>query len=285
VPSQRKDAVDGSKILEAKPLPAKPVKEAPKTYTSLRLAPPESLLERKNRDLQGKTKLEELEKLFMSSGQVKTGVHGVNTSKIQKFIEKQKKRNAAKKTQAELIEHDKAMKVHQNLVNLHNFTLKERLKHNKDAAFFTIKRSTQMEVGKKRKSSLEGEHSSTSERQGRQRKPKIQPLRIRPKQKKQSTDLDHDMLDDTIQMNSSRNDVDNSIINIYRRASSSKDSKVKSALRSSSGDATSPYRRSLSGGRQEHPPLRVLKKAQFSPTRDPNDPLLGSAYARRKQQE
>jgi hypothetical protein len=89
------------------------------------------------------------------------------------------------------------MKVHQNLMNLHNFTLKERLKHSKEATYFTVKRSQNLEVGKKRKSSLE-DGSSQSERQGRQRKQKIQPLRIRPKQKKLSPDLDQDLLEDTI---------------------------------------------------------------------------------------
>lgn len=255
MPSPKKDSLDGSKVLSPKLLASKLEKESvPKVYNSVRMAP-ESLLDRRNKDLQGtksRIQIEELDKFFASSGQVKTALQGVNTSKIQKFIEKQKKRNAAKRTKEQATEQERAMKVHQNLMNLHNFTLKERLKHSKDTSFFTIKRSTHQDVEKKRKPSLEDGESSRSERVGRQRKVKIQPLRIRPKQKKMSPGLDHD-LEDTIQIDSSRMDVDNSIINIYRRVSgsnrkSSNDSKNRSALRSSSGDPTSPYRRSLSGG-------------------------------------
>jgi hypothetical protein len=47
----------------------------------------------------------------------------MNTSKIQKFIEKQKKRKAAKKSLEETQQHEKVMKVHQNLIDLHKFTV------------------------------------------------------------------------------------------------------------------------------------------------------------------
>ena len=53
---------------------------------------------------------------------------GLNTSKIQKFIEKQKKRNAAKTKMQATIEHEKILRVHENLVKLHNFTVNNRLR-------------------------------------------------------------------------------------------------------------------------------------------------------------
>ena len=51
----------------------------------------------------------------------------MNTSKIRKFIEKQKKRNQAKKHQEQTIEHEKYLRISQNLLNLHNYTTRERL--------------------------------------------------------------------------------------------------------------------------------------------------------------
>ena len=53
---------------------------------------------------------------------------GLNTSKIQKFIEKQKKRNAAKTKMQATIEHEKILRVHENLTKLHNFTVNNRLR-------------------------------------------------------------------------------------------------------------------------------------------------------------
>ena len=62
----------------------------------------------------------------------------VNTSKIQKFIEKQKKRNEANKRKEQTIEHEKYLKVRQNLLNLHNYTTSNRLKtgtHSRQTSF------------------------------------------------------------------------------------------------------------------------------------------------------
>ena len=53
---------------------------------------------------------------------------GLNTSKIQKFIEKQKKRNAAKTKLKATIEHEKILRVHENLTKLHNFTVNNRMR-------------------------------------------------------------------------------------------------------------------------------------------------------------
>ena len=53
----------------------------------------------------------------------------MNTSKIKKFIEKQKKRNAEKRKDEKTIEQEKMMKVHQNLTKLHIFTLNNRTKN------------------------------------------------------------------------------------------------------------------------------------------------------------
>jgi len=81
------------------------------------------------------------------------------------------------------------MKVHQNLVNLHNFTLKDRLKHdNKVTAFFPVKKAphgTQsnaravqnLKIARKRRSSVEDDPVQA-------RKLKINPLRVRGDAKK-----------------------------------------------------------------------------------------------------
>jgi hypothetical protein len=63
----------------------------------------------------------------------------MNTSKIQKFIEKQKRRNQAQQAKKQASEQEKVLKVQQNLTSLHQFTLKERMKHSKEAADSTIK--------------------------------------------------------------------------------------------------------------------------------------------------
>ena len=52
----------------------------------------------------------------------------MNTTKIQKFIEKQKKKQADKRNDEKTREHEKALKIRQNLLNLHNYTTKDRLK-------------------------------------------------------------------------------------------------------------------------------------------------------------
>lgn len=171
------------------------------------------------------------------------------------------------------------MKVHQNLTNLHNFTLKERLKNNnKDNSFFTVKKAPagshinsrgdqvqNLKITKKRKSSIEDEREPV-------RKIKINPLRVRGDVRKfplHARDQDTEMLEQTIQIDSSRLEVDNSIINIYRKMEvTSSDSKNRSALRSSSG---SPNRRSLSGSRPKD--QRTLPLSQLSP------PSRGSSKA------
>lgn len=60
------------------------------------------LFERNNKDQEGniksKIKQDENEKFFGSTGNVAASIKNMNTSKIQKFIEKQKKRKAAKRS-------------------------------------------------------------------------------------------------------------------------------------------------------------------------------------------
>lgn len=117
----------------------------------------------------------------------------MNTTKIQKFIEKQKRRNAAKNKLEIANQQEKAMKVHQNLMNLHNFTVKDRKKHTKENGFFNLKKPSSqqtqlidhvrshpianLKIGKKRKPSLEDHNSSGSD--SNPRKIKVQPLRLR----------------------------------------------------------------------------------------------------------
>lgn len=264
---------------------------ANKPYTSLRVKDKEVLLERKNRDIHGNLKVkvqqDELDRLFASTGLMKTALTGMNTSKIQKFIDKQKKRFAAKKTKEEASKQEKVMKVQQNLLNLHNFTLKERLKHsNKDGSLFTMKKSagtniSNLKVGKRRNT------SSTDEKRDPPRRFKISNLRIKDAAKKLAVDPDMDLLEQTLNVDSSRMDMDGSIINIYRRHSpsrrSSQGSQIRSDLKSStSGDMTSPKRRSMGGGR--HPPPLKMLNANISPGLTHELTVSsGSACLRRKQ--
>jgi hypothetical protein len=115
-----------------------------------------------------------------------------------------------------------------------------------------------LKIGKKRKHSPKDDHSSSSDINPH--KIKVQALRI----KNHILDQDTDLLEQTIHIDSSRMEVDNSIINIYRKLSgsrkSSNDSKLRSALRSSGGESAAEHRRSLSGSRKvDHPPLKVLR--------------------------
>ena len=93
-----------------------PSKDVPKIYTALRITEPDALLERKNRKEQGNIKLkiqqDEVDRLFMSTSHVKSALQGMNTTKIQKFIEKQKRRNAAKNKLELANQQEKVMKVH-----------------------------------------------------------------------------------------------------------------------------------------------------------------------------
>ena len=159
------------------------------------------------------------------------------------------------------------MKVHQNLIDLHKFTVQDR-KKNPKKLFFEKKsvNSNQqsqlldhirnhpilnLKVGKKRKTSIEHEFDQLSNRKSTQmsKKIKIQPLRYRGRA---SVDNDTEMLEQTIQIDSSRidgADPDNSIINLYRKISGSRKSSNNSNIRSALRSEISPHRRSNSGGR------------------------------------
>lgn len=50
--------------------------------------------------------------MLMSTSHVKSALQGMNTTKIQKFIEKQKRRNAAKNKLELANQQEKVMKVH-----------------------------------------------------------------------------------------------------------------------------------------------------------------------------
>jgi hypothetical protein len=92
-------------------------------YTSLRIADPDILGQKQNLDISECKN----DKYFLgTTGHATTPQ--MNTTKIQKFIEKQKKRQADKRNKEQNEEHEKALKVQQNLLNLHNYTIKDRLK-------------------------------------------------------------------------------------------------------------------------------------------------------------
>ena len=76
----------------------------------------------------------------------------LNTSKIKKFIEKQKKRNAERKKDEKTIEQEKYMRVHQNLINLHNFTINNRIKNSSTNANHTRQTSKAVDSQKVSKS-------------------------------------------------------------------------------------------------------------------------------------
>ena len=76
----------------------------------------------------------EIGKIKYAQGSGQSQIKNLNTSKIKKFIEKQKKRNAEKNKEEKTLEHEKIMRVHQNLIKLHNFTLNNRIKNSHSTA-------------------------------------------------------------------------------------------------------------------------------------------------------
>lgn len=97
-------------------------------YTSLRRKDPELILEQQNLT-DGNIKAKVKRAIMTGNIEYNSGTpSGLNTSKIQKFIDKQKKRNAAKTKLQATIEHEKILRVHENLVKLHNFTVNNRLR-------------------------------------------------------------------------------------------------------------------------------------------------------------
>jgi len=106
-------------------------------YTSLRRKDPGLILEQQNLT-DGNIKAR-VKRVIMTGNVEYVGgaASGLNTTKIQKFIEKQKKRNAAKTKLQATIEHEKILRVHENLVKLHNFTLNNRIRQSGEKTTFS----------------------------------------------------------------------------------------------------------------------------------------------------
>lgn len=92
------------------------------TFTSLRRGDAELVLERNNGETEGTIKSRSRKTAMVSKA--------VNASKIQRFIERQKKKHKALKSLERSLEHEKHRKIRQCLQDLHDFTRGDRKKPN-----------------------------------------------------------------------------------------------------------------------------------------------------------